>query len=162
MGPPAAPPGRDHAARSCSWTRLLPHVPRSPASWCSGRLGDHHTSGKPAFIGLAPGTGESTPTPGHAFLTELQDWGRASLSRHHLPTARRADLGPSSRPTPGPVGNTRYPPGEEHPGDLAGTQAEVKDETYWKIFDTADLKTQLGPRLVESIDAPDQRDGEKA
>ena len=31
-------------------------------------------------------------------------------------------------------------------------QAEVKD-AYWKIFDTADLTTPPGPRLVELIDA---------
>jgi putative transposase len=31
-------------------------------------------------------------------------------------------------------------------------QAEVKD-AYWKIFDTADLKTPPGPKLVEIIDA---------
>ncbi len=31
-------------------------------------------------------------------------------------------------------------------------QAEVKD-AYWKIFDTEDLKTPPGPRLVEIIDA---------
>ena len=31
-------------------------------------------------------------------------------------------------------------------------QAEVKD-AYWAIFDTEDLKTQPGPRLVEIIDA---------
>ena len=34
----------------------------------------------------------------------------------------------------------------------AGMQAEVKD-AYWKIFDTEDLKTPSGPRLVEIIDA---------
>ena len=33
----------------------------------------------------------------------------------------------------------------------AGMQAEVKD-AYWAIFDTEDLKTQPGPRLVELID----------
>ena len=31
-------------------------------------------------------------------------------------------------------------------------QAEVKD-AYWAIFDTEDLKTPPGPRLVEIIDA---------
>src|SRR6185437_2659411 len=34
----------------------------------------------------------------------------------------------------------------------AGMQAEVKD-AYWKIFDTGDLSTLPGPRLVEIIDA---------
>jgi transposase-like protein len=33
----------------------------------------------------------------------------------------------------------------------AGMQAEIKD-AYWKIFDTEDLKTQPGPRLVELVD----------
>jgi len=31
-------------------------------------------------------------------------------------------------------------------------QAEVKD-TYWKTFDTGELKTPPGPRLVELVDA---------
>ena len=30
-------------------------------------------------------------------------------------------------------------------------QAEIKD-AYWKLFDTEDLKTQPGPRLVELVD----------
>jgi putative transposase len=34
----------------------------------------------------------------------------------------------------------------------AGMQAEVKD-AYWKIFDTKDLKTPPGPKLVEIIGA---------
>jgi putative transposase len=34
----------------------------------------------------------------------------------------------------------------------AGMQAEVKD-AYWKIFDTTDLATPPGPKLVELIDA---------
>jgi hypothetical protein len=33
----------------------------------------------------------------------------------------------------------------------AGMQAEIKD-AYWAIFDTEDLKTPPGPRLVEIID----------
>ena len=31
-------------------------------------------------------------------------------------------------------------------------QAEVKD-AYWKLFDTGELKTPPGPKLVELIDA---------
>jgi putative transposase len=34
----------------------------------------------------------------------------------------------------------------------AGMQAEVKD-AYWKLFDTGDLATAPGPKLVEIIDA---------
>jgi transposase-like protein len=34
----------------------------------------------------------------------------------------------------------------------AGIQAEIKD-AYWAIFDTEDLKTPPGPRLVQIIDA---------
>ena len=33
----------------------------------------------------------------------------------------------------------------------AGMQAEIKD-AYWQLFDTEELKTQPGPRLVELID----------
>ena len=35
-------------------------------------------------------------------------------------------------------------------------QAEVKD-AYWALFDTEDLKTQPGPRLVELVDHRDGR-----
>ena len=37
-------------------------------------------------------------------------------------------------------------------------QAEVKD-AYWEIFDTEDLTTPPGPKLVEIIDARIERDG---
>src|SRR5713226_1131700 len=40
----------------------------------------------------------------------------------------------------------------------AGMQAEVKD-AFWAIFDTEDLKTPPGPRLVEIIGVEDRPEG---
>src|SRR5712691_12079293 len=110
------------------------------------------TEGKPAFIGLAPGTGESADA-WHAFLTDLQDRGLAS------------PLLVISDGAPGLIAAIE----QAFPAALrqrciihrarnvlakipAGMQAEVKD-AFWKIFDTENLKTPPGPRLVEIIDA---------
>ena len=109
------------------------------------------TGGKPAFIGLAPGTGESADA-WHDFLADLKDRGLAS------------PLLVISDGAPGLIAAIE----QAFPKALrqrclihrarnilakipAGMQAEVKD-AYWAIFDTEDLKTQPGPRLVELID----------
>jgi len=110
------------------------------------------TGGKPAFIGLAPGTGESADA-WHGFLTDLKDRGLAS------------PLLIISDGAPGLIGAIE----QAYPAALrqrciihrarnvlakvpAGMQAEVKD-AYWKISGTEKLKTQPGPALVEIIDA---------
>ena len=110
------------------------------------------TDGKPAFIGLAPGTGESADAWAD-FLTDLKDRGLAS------------PLLVISDGAPGLIAAIE----QAFPKALrqrclihrarnilakipAGMQAEVKD-AYWEIFDTEDLKTPPGPRLAELIDA---------
>src|SRR5213596_1069598 len=110
------------------------------------------TEGKPAFIGLAPGTGESADA-WHDFLADLKERGLAS------------PLLVISDGAPGLIGAIE----QAYPKALrqrclvhrarnvlakvpAGMQAEVKD-AYWAIFDTDALKTPPGPRLVELIDA---------
>jgi transposase-like protein len=109
------------------------------------------TGGKPAFIGLAPGSGESADAWGD-FLTDLKDRG--------LPSPLLA----ISDGAPGLIAAIE----QAFPKALrqrclihrarnvlakipAGMQAEVKD-AYWKLFDTEDLKTQPGPKLVELVD----------
>jgi transposase-like protein len=109
------------------------------------------TEGKPAFVGLAPGSGESADAWGD-FLADLKDRGLAS------------PLLVISDGAPGLISAIE----QAYPKALrqrclvhrcrnilakipAGMQAEVKD-AYWAIFDTEDLKTPPGPRLVEIID----------
>src|SRR5260370_2334590 len=110
------------------------------------------TEGKPAFAGLAPGSGESADA-WHDFLADLKDRGLASplLVISHgaaglitaieqvVPKAlRQRCLVHRCRTI-----RAKIP---------AGMQAEVKD-AFWAIFDTEDLKTPPGPRLAEIIDA---------
>jgi putative transposase len=110
------------------------------------------TDGKPAFIGLAPGTGESADA-WHAFLTDLTDRGLAS------------PLLIISDGAPGLIAaiEQAYPKALRQRCLIhrawnilakipAGMQAEVKD-AYWEIFGTEDLTTGPGPKLVEIIDA---------
>jgi hypothetical protein len=110
------------------------------------------TSGKPAFIGLAPGTGESFDA-WKDFLADLKDRGLASplliisdgaagligaIEQIYPKALRQRCMVHRAR-----IILAKVP---------AGMQAEVKDG-YWKIFDTRDLTTAPGPELVEIIDA---------
>jgi putative transposase len=110
------------------------------------------TGGKPAFIGLAPGSGESADA-WHDFLAGLKDRGLASpllvisdgaaglitaIEQAYPKALRQRCLVHRARNVLAKV--------------PAGMQAEVKD-AYWKIFDTEGLATPPGPKLVEIIDA---------
>jgi putative transposase len=138
----------DYLFLDASYFRMHPGSPAEPvlAAWGIS------TSGKPAFIGLAPGTGESTGA-WHSFLQDLKDRGLAS------------PLLIISDGAPGLIAAIE----QAYPKALrqrclvhrcrnvlakipAGMQAEIKDAS-WKLFDTTELKTPPGPRLVELIDA---------
>ena len=138
----------DYLFLDASFFRMHPGSPAEPVLAAWGIT----TDGKPAFIGLAPGTGESTDA-WHAFLTDLKDRGLAS------------PLLIVSDGAPGLIAAIE----QAYPRSLrqrclihrarnvlakvpAGMQAEVKD-AYWKVFGTEDLKTPPGPKLVEIIDA---------
>ncbi len=110
------------------------------------------TSGKPAFIGLAPGTGESADA-WHDFLTDLTGRGLASpllvisdgaaglisaIEQVFPKALRQRCLIHRARNLLAKI--------------PAGMQAEVKD-AWWAIFDTGDLTTPPGPGLVALIDA---------
>ena len=129
---------------------FFPMHPGSPAEPVLAAWGIT-TEGKPAFIGLAPGSGESADA-WHDFLADLKDRGLAS------------PLLIISDGAPGLISAIE----QAYPKALrqrclvhrcrnifakipAGMQAEVKD-AYWAIFHTEDLKTLPGPRLVEIID----------
>ena len=138
----------DYLFLDACFFRMHPGSPAEPVLAAWGIT----TSGKPAFIGLAPGTGESADA-WTAFLTDLKDRGLAS------------PLLVISDGAPGLIAaiEQAYPKALRQRCLIhrcrnilakvpAGMQAEVKD-AYWKIFDTGDLKTAPGPKLVDLIDA---------
>ena len=137
----------DYLFLDASFFRMHPGSPAEPVLAAWGIT----TGGKPAFIGLAPGTGESADA-WHGFLTDLKDRGLAS------------PLLIISDGAPGLISaiEQAYPRALRQRCVIhrarnilakipAGMQAEVKD-AYWQIFDTEDLKTPPGPQLIELID----------
>ena len=138
----------DYLFLDASFFRMHPGSPAEPVLAAWGIT----TGGKPAFIGLAPGTGESADA-WHSFLTDLTGRGLAS------------PLLIISDGAPGLIAaiEQAYPQALRQRCVIhrarnvlakipAGMQAEVKD-AYWAIFDTEDMKTPPGPRLTEIIDA---------
>jgi putative transposase len=137
----------DYLFLDASFFRMHPGSPAEPVLAAWGIT----TDGKPAFIGLAPGAGESADA-WHDFLTDLKERGLASpllvisdgapgliaaIEQAFPKALRQRCLIHRARNVLAKV--------------PAGMQAEVKD-AYWAIFDTEDLKTQPGPRLAELID----------
>jgi putative transposase len=138
----------DYLFLDASFFRMHPGSPAEPVLAAWGIT----TGGKPAFIGLAPGTGESADAWA-SFLADLKNRGLAS------------PLLVMSDGAPGLIAaiEQAYPKALRQRCLIhrcrnilakipAGMQAEVKD-AYWKLFGTEDLKTPPGPRLVEIIDA---------
>jgi transposase-like protein len=138
----------DYLFLDASFFRMHPGSPAEPVLAAWGIT----TSGKPAFIGLAPGTGESADA-WRAFLAGLKDRGLASpllivsdgapglitaIEQAYPQALRQRCLIHRARNVLAKI--------------PAGMQAEVKD-AYWKIFDTEDLTTAPGPKLVQIIDA---------
>jgi transposase-like protein len=137
----------DYLFLDASFFRMHPGSPAEPVLAAWGIT----TEGKPAFVGLGPGTGESFDA-WKDFLADLRDRGLAS------------PLLVISDGAPGLIGAIEqiYPQALRQRCLVhrarnvlakipAGMQAEVKD-AYWAIFGTEDLKTPPGPRLVEIID----------
>jgi putative transposase len=137
----------DYLFLDASFFRMHPGSPAEPVLAAWGIT----TSGKPAFIGLGPGAGESFDA-WHDFLAGLRDRGLASpllvisdgaagligaIEQVYPKALRQRCLVHRARNI-----LSKIP---------AGMQAEVKD-AYWKLFDTSDLTTRPGPRLVEIID----------
>jgi transposase-like protein len=138
----------DYLFLDASFFRMHPGSPAEPVLAAWGIT----TDGKPAFIGLAPGAGESFDA-WHDFLASLRDRGLASplliisdgaagligaIEQVYPKALRQRCLVHRARNIVAKV--------------PAGMQAEVKD-AYWKIFDTSDLATGPGPELAEIIGA---------
>src|ERR1700746_133864 len=137
----------DYLFLDASFFRMHPGSPAEPVLAAWGIT----TGGKPAFIGLAPGAGESADAWGD-FLQDLKDRGLpspllvisdgapgliAAIEQAFPMALRQRCLIHRARNIVAKV--------------PAGMQAEIKD-AYWQLFDTGELKTQPGPRLVELID----------
>ena len=137
----------DYLYLDASFFRMHPGSPAEPVLAAWGIT----TGGKPAFIGLAPGSGESADA-WHDFLADLKDRGLPSpllvisdgaagligaIEQVFPEALRQRCLVHRARNILAKV--------------PAGMQAEIKD-AYWAIFDTEDLKTQPGPELVELVD----------
>jgi transposase-like protein len=137
----------DYLFLDASFFRMHPGSPAEPVLAAWGIT----TGGKPAFIGLAPGSGESADAWGD-FLADLKDRGLpspllvisdgapgliAAIEQAFPQALRQRCLIHRARNVLAKV--------------PAGMQAEVKD-AYWALFDTEDLKTTPGPRLVELAD----------
>jgi putative transposase len=138
----------DYLFLDASFFRMHPGSPAEPVLAAWGIT----TDGKPAFIGLAPGSGESTDAWAQ-FLTDLKERRLAS------------PLLIVSDGAPGLIAaiEQAYPKALRQRCLIhrcrnilakvpAGMQAEVKD-AYWKIFDTEELTTPPGPKLMEITDA---------
>ena len=137
----------DYLYLDASFFRMHPGSPAEPVLAAWGIT----TEGKPAFIGLAPGSGESADA-WHDFLTDLTDRGLPSpllvisdgaaglisaIEQAFPKALRQRCLVHRARNILAKV--------------PAGMQAEVKD-AFWALFDTSELTTGPGPELVELID----------
>ena len=137
----------DYLFLDASFFRMHPGSPAEPVLAAWGIT----TEGKPAFVGLAPGSGESADA-WHDFLTDLKDRGLpspllvisdgapgliAAIEQAFPRALRQRCLIHRARNILAKV--------------PVGMQAEIKD-AYWQLFDTEDLSTRPGPRLVELVD----------
>jgi putative transposase len=138
----------DYLYLDASFFRMHPGSPAEPVLAAWGIT----TEGKPAFIGLAPGTGESADA-WHDFLEDLKDRGLASPLLA-ISDGNAGLIGAIEQAFPSALRQrclihrarnllAKIP---------AGMQAEVKD-AWWAVFDTSELKTPPGPGLVALIDA---------
>jgi hypothetical protein len=142
----------DYLFLDASFFRVHPGSPAEPVLAAWGIT----TGGKPVFIGLAPGSGESADA-WHDFLADLKERGLASpllvisdgapgliaAIEHAFPQAlRKRCLIHCARNIAAKV--------------PAGMQAEIKD-AYWKLLDTEDLTRHRGPD--DPARPPDRRAG---
>jgi putative transposase len=137
----------DYLFCDASFFKMHPGPPAEPILAAWGITCD----GKPAFIGLAPGTGESTDA-WHDFLTDLTGRGLTSPLLV-ISDGAKGLIAAAEQVFPAALRQrclihrlrnvlAKIP---------AGMQAEIRDG-YWAIFDTDNLKTQPGPPLVDLID----------
>jgi putative transposase len=137
----------DYLFLDASFFRMHPGSPAEPVLAAWGIT----TDGKPAFIGLGPGSAESADA-WHDFLADLTDRG-LPLPLLVISDGNAGLIGAIEQAFPKALRQrclihrarnilAKVP---------AGMQSEVKG-AFWKLFDTEDLKTKPGPELVELVD----------
>ena len=138
----------DYLFLDASFFKMHPGSPAEPVLAAWGIT----TGGKPAFIGLAPGSAESADA-WHDFLAGLADRGLASPLLV-ISDGNAGLIGAIEQVFPKALRQRCL----IHRGRNvlakipAGMQSEVKD-AYWKIFDTEDLDTPPGPDLVAIVNS---------
>ncbi|WP_425465290.1 IS256 family transposase [Nonomuraea diastatica] len=137
----------DYLFLDASFFRMHPGSPAEPVLAAWGIT----TEGKPVFVALAPGTGESTDAWAD-FLTDLNDRGLASPLLVISDGAKGLiaaieQVYPAALRQRCTIHRLRIILAKTS----RGMQGEIRD-AYWKIFDTEDLETKPGPKLVEIID----------
>ena len=137
----------DYLFLDASFFRIQSRSPAEPilAAW------GITTGGKPAFVGLAPGTGQSTDA-WTDFLTDLRERGLtcpllivsdgakgliAAIEQIYPKALRQRCLIHRLRNVLAKI--------------PTGMQTEIRDG-YWAIFDTADFNIEPGPQLVEIVE----------
>ncbi len=138
----------DYLFLDASFFRMHPGSPAEPVLAAWGIT----TTGKPVFVGLAPGSGESTDAWAD-FLTDLRDRGLACPLLVVSDGARGLiaaieQIFPAALRQRCLIHRLRNVVAKIP----AGMQAEIRDG-YWACFDTEDVKTEPGPKLVELVDA---------
>jgi len=138
----------DYLFLDASFFRMHPGSPAEPVLAAWGVT----TDGKPVFVGLSPGSGESTDAWAD-FLTDLRDRGLgcpllvvsdgaagliAAIEQIYPKALRQRCLIHRLRNILAKI--------------PAGMQSEIRDG-YWACFDTDGLNIEPGPPLVELIDA---------
>jgi transposase-like protein len=137
----------DYLFLDASFFRMHPGSPAEPilAAWGVS------TDGKPVFVGLASGAGESTEAWAD-FLTDLIDRGLA-CPLLVVSDGARGLIAAIEQVLPAALRQRCLIHRDNVLAKIpAGMQAEIRDG-YWACFDTEDLNAEPGPRLVELIDA---------
>ena len=142
----------DYLFLDASFFRMHPGSPAEPVLAAWGIT----TEGKPVFVGLSPGTGESTDAWAD-FLTDLRERGLATpllvvsdgakgliaaIEQIYPKALRQRCLIHRLRNVLAKI--------------PTGMQAEVRDG-YWAIFDTTDLTSNRGPSWLRSSTSGSRR-----
>jgi putative transposase len=134
----------DYLFLDASFFRMHPGSPAEPVLAARGIT----TGGKPAFIGLGPGSGESADAWGD-FLTDLKDRGLSSPLLIISDGARGLTAAIEQAFPKAPRQRCLVHRARNVLAKVpAGMQAEIKD-AYWALSGTEDPTTTPGPKLVE-------------
>ena len=146
----------DYLFLDASFFRMHPGSPAEPVLAAWGIT----TDGKPAFIGLAPGTGESADA-WHAFLADLKDRGLASPLLVISDGAPGLIAAIEQAYPQGPAPKMPDPPGEKHPREDPGRDAGRGQGRLLEDLRHRGAEDPARPAARGARRCPDQRDGRR-